>query len=81
MARIPASIPDGTSNTIAFTEKRMQCPMNNGSQFFWGETNGWCDRGPGGTLAAFYTLSVPQFNPPPNSCNPCMPNSSTTAGM
>jgi prepilin-type N-terminal cleavage/methylation domain-containing protein len=84
-ARFPASIPDGTSNTISFAEKRMICPQNGGSVFYWGETGGGCSR-PGspsgvGSIPAFNTLAVPQFNPPPTLCNPCMLNSSTTGGI
>jgi hypothetical protein len=59
----------------------MQCNLSGGSQFFWGETGGPCFRGNGGSVAAFYTLAGPQFNPPVNSCNPCQLNSSTTGGI
>jgi prepilin-type N-terminal cleavage/methylation domain-containing protein len=86
-ARIPASIPDGTSNTLAFAEKRMICPVAGGAVFYWGETGGGCGRtgysssNTIGSIPAFNTLSVPQFNPLPNNCNPCMLNSSTTGGI
>jgi hypothetical protein len=33
-ARLPASMPDGLSNTIAFAEKRMICPLNRGAVFY-----------------------------------------------
>jgi prepilin-type N-terminal cleavage/methylation domain-containing protein len=44
VAKLPASIQDGTSNTIAFTEKRMICPASGGAVFYWGETGGPCYR-------------------------------------
>jgi prepilin-type N-terminal cleavage/methylation domain-containing protein len=84
-ARLPATIPDGTSNTIAFAEKRMVCPQSNGSVFYWGETGGGCNRQGSaqsvGSIPGFNTLALPQFNPQPNLCNPCMLNSSTTGGI
>jgi prepilin-type N-terminal cleavage/methylation domain-containing protein len=84
-ARIPASITDGASNTISFSEKRMICPMSGGSVFYWGETGGGCNRygSPSsvGSIPAFNTLALPQFNPPPNSCSPCMLNSNTQGGI
>jgi prepilin-type N-terminal cleavage/methylation domain-containing protein len=85
-ARIPATIPDGTSNTISFAEKRMMCPQNSGSVFYWGETGGGCGRTGSnpvtiGSIPAFNTLALPQFNPNPNNCNPCRLNSSTTGGI
>jgi prepilin-type N-terminal cleavage/methylation domain-containing protein len=85
-ARIPATMPDGTSNTIAYAEKRMMCPQSGGSVFYWGETGGGCGRTGSnpvtiGSIPAFNTLALPQFNPPPNNCNPCMLNSSTTGGI
>jgi prepilin-type N-terminal cleavage/methylation domain-containing protein len=84
--RIPASIPDGTSNTISFAEKRMICPTQGGAAFYWGETGGGCTRtvtnpSSGGSLAAFYSLTVPQFNPTGPNCQPCLLNSSTDGGI
>jgi prepilin-type N-terminal cleavage/methylation domain-containing protein len=87
VARLPASMPDGTSNTIAFAEKRMICPVHGGAVFYWGETGGGCGRtgysssNTIGSIPAFNTLVVPQFNPPDALCNPCMLNSSTTGGI
>jgi prepilin-type N-terminal cleavage/methylation domain-containing protein len=86
-ARLPASMPDGTSNTIAFAEQRMICPVNGGAVFYWGETGGPCDRtgystsNTIGSIPAFFTTAVPQFNPPNALCNPCMLNSNTTGGI
>jgi prepilin-type N-terminal cleavage/methylation domain-containing protein len=86
MARIPATITDGTSNTISFAEKRMICPSPGGSVFYWGETGGGCSRTvgnpvSGGSIPAFNTLALPQFNPSPVNCNPCLLNSSTDGGI
>ncbi len=43
-ARIPATMPDGTTNTISFSEKRMICPNPGGAVFYWGEDGGGCTR-------------------------------------
>jgi len=84
--RFPSSIPDGTNNTISFSEKRMICPNPGGSVFYWGETGGGCNRESTnpvsvGSIAAFNTLLLPQFNPSPLACNPCVLNSSTDGGI
>jgi prepilin-type N-terminal cleavage/methylation domain-containing protein len=78
-ARIPATFVDGTSNTIVFAEKYMECGSSSSSvaDFYWGETGGACDRtgGPGGngSTPGFYTLNPPQAKPiPRGTCNPCM---------
>jgi prepilin-type N-terminal cleavage/methylation domain-containing protein len=78
-ARIPATFVDGTSNTIVFAEKYMECGGSSSSvaDFYWGETGGTCDRtgGPGGqgSVPGFYTLNPPQAKPiPRGGCNPCM---------
>ncbi len=61
IARFPASIPDGTSNTLAFAEKRMICPVSGGAVFYWGETGGGCNRtgyttsNTIGSMPAFYS--------------------------
>ena len=61
VARFPASMPDGTSNTLAFAEKRMICPVNQGAVFYWGETGGGCLRkgyttsNTIGSMPAFYS--------------------------
>jgi hypothetical protein len=85
-ASIPATIQDGTSNTIAFAERMMMCPQQGGAVFYWGETGGWCNRTGSspqslGSMPGFYTLAVPQFRPAPANCNPCMLNSNTTGGI
>jgi prepilin-type N-terminal cleavage/methylation domain-containing protein len=85
-ARIPASFPDGTSNTIWLAEKYGNCGTgtNNGGQsnFAWGETGGGCTRGPGGSVPAFNTLATPQSKPrPTNNCNPCALQSFFSGGI
>jgi prepilin-type N-terminal cleavage/methylation domain-containing protein len=93
-ASIPRTFPDGTSNTIVFAEKYAICGASATSPvvFFWGETGGACNRtngslaaiqgGSGGSIAAFYSLAVPQ--PAPNfinGCNSCLLQSMTSAGI
>jgi hypothetical protein len=86
-ARIPATIPDGTSNTIAFSERSMICGVSsNEVVYYWGETGGWCNRygnNPSslGSIPAFYTTNPPQFAPLPLNCNPCMLQSASSAGI
>jgi prepilin-type N-terminal cleavage/methylation domain-containing protein len=86
-AQIPRTFLDGTSNTIVFAEKYMVCGPASGdvSSFYWGETGGNCSRegasGTDGSIPAFYTLALPQSNPSPVNCNPCMLQSLTTGGI
>ncbi len=77
-ASIPRTFPDGTSNTILFSEKYSTCgaSANSVASFYWGETGGSCNRlgGPGGngSVPGFYTLAVPQGKVSYNTqCNPC----------
>lgn len=97
VAKLPASIQDGTSNTMAFSEKRMICPKSGGAVFYWGETGGSCYRtgySSGNTIGSMpgvYSYSthsgsglpllLPQINPPVNNCNPCVINSNTDGGV
>ena len=96
VAKLPATILDGTSNTMAFAEKRMMCPVKNGAVFYWGETGGPCYRTGSdpvglGSMPGVYSWSTqngnglpllpPQINPPINNCNPCLLNSSTDGGI
>jgi prepilin-type N-terminal cleavage/methylation domain-containing protein len=78
-ASIPRTFVDGTSNTITFAEKFTVCggSANSVASFYWGETGGACNRlggqGANGSVPGFYTLALPQNNPPPFvNCNPCM---------
>jgi len=83
-ARMPASFPDGTSNTIGVAEKYARC---NGSGNLWGHGewnpaweprfNTWQNRGPSSKF---------QVQPTPNpattsSCNNTIPSSSHSGGM
>jgi prepilin-type N-terminal cleavage/methylation domain-containing protein len=69
-AKFPASIPDGTSNTLAFAEKRMICPLNEGAVFYWGETGGGCERtgytssNTIGSMPAFYSWTGSSLQAP-----------------
>jgi prepilin-type N-terminal cleavage/methylation domain-containing protein len=79
VARIPASFPDGTSNTIIFAEKYNVCGASGNSvaTFYWGETGGGCNRvgnpGGNGSTPGFYSLNPPQTPPSwSNQCNPCL---------
>jgi prepilin-type N-terminal cleavage/methylation domain-containing protein len=95
VARYPASIPDGTSNTLAFAEKWMICPVNGGAAFYWGETGGPCWRtgytsgNTIGSIPGFWTTALPQFIVHPKAqsandpyvCNPCMLNAISDGGI
>jgi prepilin-type N-terminal cleavage/methylation domain-containing protein len=67
-AKYPASITDGTSNTIAFAERRMICPVSGGAVFYWGETGGGCNRtgyttsNTIGSMPAIWSLNPSQGN-------------------
>jgi prepilin-type N-terminal cleavage/methylation domain-containing protein len=87
-ARIPATFVDGTSNTIVFAEKYMECggSANSVADFYWGETGGACNRTGGsggqGSTPGFYTLAQPQPKPiPRNGCNPCMLQAPWSGGI
>jgi hypothetical protein len=87
-ASIPRTFQDGTSNTIVFAEKYMVCgnlTANDVSDFYWGETGGTCTReganGGDGSIPGFYTLNLPQFNPPLSNCNPCLLQGFTSGGI
>jgi prepilin-type N-terminal cleavage/methylation domain-containing protein len=84
--KYPQGIPDGTSNTIFFSEKYGRC---NGFSSLWG------DDGSAGSAAVFGATAVgtwgpnnswplyPLFQtvPPPGTCNPAVPNSGHSAGI
>jgi prepilin-type N-terminal cleavage/methylation domain-containing protein len=68
-ARIPSSFPDGTSNTILFSERYTDC---NGTQFMW--NMGSCGNPP--TWPYWYdptvnllSLPLPQIKPAPTQCD------------
>jgi prepilin-type N-terminal cleavage/methylation domain-containing protein len=65
-ARIPATIQDGTSNTIGFGERFCICNNSNGAQHIWSESGQGMNQQ---TPAVFYT-NLPLFNANYNSyCN------------
>ncbi len=77
VASLARTFKDGTSNTVLLAEKFAFCgPQSNGASFYWGEEGGTCNRlggyGGNGSIPGFYTLAVPQNNPTPANCNPCM---------
>jgi len=85
-ARIPATIPDGTSNTILFGEKFQVCgPSGNRQAFYWGE--GWnaCNRSGdmSGVRPIFYSglTNVPQIGVTLLTCNPCLLQSASAGGV
>jgi type II secretory pathway pseudopilin PulG len=66
-SRYPASIPDGTSNTVFFTERYQMCN---------GQPNAWAYDGDRTWTPAF-ALAGPsgfQITPPAQECDPAMPN-------
>jgi prepilin-type processing-associated H-X9-DG protein len=65
-ARIPNSFPDGTSNTIVFTERYQVC-QDTPCAWGYGGGTGWAP--------AFAYLSQAKFqiSPPPGQCNPSVP--------
>ncbi len=79
-ARIPATIPDGLSQTIFFAERYAVCgnSSTNVATYYWGETGGACNRtggqGGNGSIPGFYTITAtPQQRPNAfSTCNPCM---------
>jgi prepilin-type N-terminal cleavage/methylation domain-containing protein len=89
-ASIPRSFPDGTSNTILFTEKYMACGASGSAlcSFYFGQTccEG-CGRlggygGNGSTPAIYTNVSLPQFAPIWNqNCNPCGVQGFYTSGI
>jgi prepilin-type N-terminal cleavage/methylation domain-containing protein len=68
-ARIPGSFPDGTSNTLVFSQMYTDC---NGTQYMW--NMGSCGNPP--TWPYYYnpsnnylSLPLPQFRPLPSQCD------------
>jgi hypothetical protein len=66
--RIPASFPDGLSNTIAFAERYQMCN---------GTPNAWPYDGDSAWTPAFAFTSTgkPQIKPEPKQCDPSLPQS------
>jgi prepilin-type N-terminal cleavage/methylation domain-containing protein len=89
-ARIPASFPDGTSNTILFAEKYARC-----TNFAWPEGGSfwayWVTDGSAQPLHPGFAISWTrgsigsnsrfQRNPRPNDCDPTLASTGHTGGM
>jgi len=84
-----SKIPDGTSNTIVFSEKYAVFGSSTSSvaTFYWGETGGACNRvgsqGGNGSIPGIYTITLPP-QPKPNqfsNCNPCQIQALNTGGV
>jgi prepilin-type N-terminal cleavage/methylation domain-containing protein len=86
--RYPASILDGTSNTIFFAEKEFCCTCDPLSTAWWNELrepdHGMFNivDGAGPTGAACYPQFQPTIYPSPTpTCSPVLPNSGHTGGV
>ncbi len=77
-SRYPASIPDGTSNTLMLTETQVQCGSvnchnwRNGDNMLWG----W-----GATGLNYLALQPFQLQAPINQCNFALPAAGHTTGI
>jgi hypothetical protein len=73
-ASIPASFPDGTSNTIVFAERYQMCK---GNPCAWGYSSlyTWAP------MFAFYTKGKFQNAPRQDDCNPALPQSADSSGI
>jgi prepilin-type N-terminal cleavage/methylation domain-containing protein len=88
-ASISKTFGDGTSNTIVFAEKYAVCGNSptNVASYYWGETRGACNftgaQGGAGSIPGIYTITTtPQLTPNPfTTCNPCMLQCYTEAGI
>jgi hypothetical protein len=73
-ARIPASFPDGTSNTLMFAERYQMC---NGAPTLWGynELYYWAP------VFAYYSQAKFQVHPTQEECNPALAQSMLREGI
>jgi len=77
-SRYPATIQDGTSNTLMYTETQVQCAgqichnWRNASSMLWG----WS-----ATEINYLALQPFQLQAPANHCNTALPSSGHTAGI
>ena len=76
-ARIPASFPDGTSNTIGFTERYQRCGEDACAWGYWGDYY-WTP-----VFAYFPGYSKAKFQVAPrgNDCNPALAQTAHPAGI
>jgi hypothetical protein len=73
-ASIPASIPDGTSNTLVFAERYQVCNENPcgwgyPSLYYWAPVYG------------YFSYGKFQQQPPPHECNPALAQALDPAGI
>jgi prepilin-type N-terminal cleavage/methylation domain-containing protein len=78
VASIPASFPDGQSNTILFADRYTICGMDssgNQGQHIWGEDGQGTGPGANSYSPAVWSLALPQFQPPQptNTASVCSP--------
>ena len=73
-ASLPASFPDGTSNTIVFAERYQMC---NGTPCAWGyaSLHTWAP------IFAYYSKGKFQSAPMQADCNPALPQATDPAGI
>ena len=72
-ARFPASITDGTSNTIGFCERRQMCNQTPNAWAYSAETD-WAP------MFAYSSVAKFQVQPPAIQCNPALAQSSHPGG-
>jgi prepilin-type N-terminal cleavage/methylation domain-containing protein len=72
--RYPASFADGTSNTIAFTERFQVCNQTPCGWAYGGETE-WAP------VFAYTSYAKFQVQPPPTQCNPALPQTAHAGGI
>jgi prepilin-type N-terminal cleavage/methylation domain-containing protein len=76
-ARLPATFPDGTSNTIILCEHRASC---GGCDGLWTESNsGQCSNNY--QLSELRTTALPQWQPPVGACNTAQVASNSAGGI
>jgi len=81
IARFPASIQDGTSNTIFFAERYCICPSPNGYQHIWAESGQGAGPGSNYYSPTFWSFYVPQAAPTPAACNPAQVQGFSISGI
>ena len=85
VARFPASITDGSSNTIFFAERYCICGTDpstgSQSQHIWGESGQGCAPGSNTYSPVISSSSVPQFAPSTSACNPYQFQGFSQAGI
>jgi prepilin-type N-terminal cleavage/methylation domain-containing protein len=86
VARIPSTIPDGTSNTISFAERMCICQS---VQHIWSESGQGAGPGSNNYSPTFWDpnnntnlyTAVPQISPTASQCNPALLQSFSAGGI